>query len=102
MKTILVLRKVLATSVFVSGIVLYLLFATAHPFLHNHHIDGEHHHNCPACNFLTVASFSTVPETAIPSVFFQVDYQPLFDYQQPYQQTFCENHSVRGPPLVSA
>ncbi|MBE0425883.1 MAG: hypothetical protein IBX72_04450 [Nitrospirae bacterium] len=102
MKTILVLRKVLATSVFVSGVVLYLLFATAHPLLHNHPEDGEHHHDCSACNFLATASFAIAPDVVIvSSILYQADHQIFFDFRQTYKQRFHESNLTRGPPLVS-
>ncbi|MDI6890966.1 MAG: hypothetical protein QMC83_08540 [Thermodesulfovibrionales bacterium] len=65
MKIILDLRRILATTLFISGVVLYLLFATCHPLLHNHHDDGEHHHDCSACNFLAIGSNIVIPQAVI-------------------------------------
>ena len=73
MKGIIRAKRSLGITIFASGMVLYLLFATAHPLLHNHSIDNNHHHNCPACNFLAAASFSSVPEAVIAlPVYFQI------------------------------
>jgi hypothetical protein len=102
MKIILDLRRILATTLFISGVVLYFLFATCHPLLHNHHEDGEHHHNCPACNFLATASNVVVPEVVIvPSILYPVDFQIFFDSQQSYLQPSYKSNLIRGPPLVS-
>ncbi len=101
MKTILVSRRVLSTSVFISGLVLYLLFATAHPFLHNHPEDGEHHHNCLACNFLATASFAIAPEVVIvSSISYKADHQIFFDFRQTYKQRFHKSNLTRGPPFI--
>jgi len=102
MKGIIRVLRILNITIFVSGIVLYLLFASAHPLLHNHPTDSHHHHNCPACSFLAAASFSIVPEAVtIPPVFLQITCHPFFEYQQPCQKLFPKNHLIRGPPLVS-
>lgn len=103
MKTVYKTKRILSIVVFVSGVVLYLLFFTAHPFLHNHPIDGKHHHNCPACNFEATASFSTIPEGVIlPTFSIQTIYLFLTDYQETYQQPFHKDYFVRGPPIISA
>ena len=103
MKSIIKIGRILSIVIFVSGVALYLLFAIAHPLLHNHPIDGKHHHNCSACNFLIVASFSTMPEVIVVfAIFFQIIYRAFFNYQQPYQQVFYKGHSVRGPPIIFA
>lgn len=103
METVYRIKRILSIVVFVSGVVLYLLFSAAHPFLHNHPIDGEHHHNCPACNFVATASFSIIPEGVIfPSISFQVVCLFLTDYQEAYQESFRKSYSVRGPPIISA
>ncbi|MDY6864156.1 MAG: DUF2607 family protein [Thermodesulfobacteriota bacterium] len=96
-------HRILSILIFISSIALYILFASVHPLLHNHYLDDEHHHNCPACHFLAVASFSIVPGAVIiPSVFFQVSHQRLFGYKQLYKQVFLKGYFTRSPPIISA
>ena len=102
MKAVVRIERILSTAIFVSGVLLYLAFSIAHPLLHNHQIDGKHHHNCPVCNFLSTASFSTVPEAVIIPIIFQITPQIFFDYQQSYQQVFHRKHSIRAPPIIPA
>jgi len=103
MKTTLSLRRIFAISVFISGVVLYLLFDSCYPLLHNHHDDGEHPQNCPACNFLATASFAIAPEVVIVlSILYQADHQIFFDFRQTYKQHFHKSNLTRGPPLVSS
>ncbi len=105
MKTVAPIKRILAGSIFISGVVFYLFFSIIHPLLHNHtlciyskHQSGQHHKNCssdhhpncPACNFLAIASFSTVPQAAIIlTVLFRIIYRISFDYKQSCRQPLC-------------
>jgi len=103
MKSIIKIGQILSIIIFISGVTLYLLFAILYPLLHNHPIDGKHHPNCPACNFLIIASFANIPEVIIVSaIFLQIIYQVFFNYQQPYTQSVHKSHSSRSPPMMSA
>ena len=101
MKSIVRIGRILGIAVFISGVALYLLFVILHPLLHNHPIDGRHHHNCPVCNFLIVASFANLPEVIIVSaIFLQIIYQGFSNYQQPCTQSFHKSRSSRSPPML--
>ena len=103
MRSIVRIGRILGIAVFISGVALYLLFVILHPLLHNHPIDGKHHHNCSACNFLIVAFFANLSEVIIVSaIFLQIIYQVFFNYQQLYTQFLHKNHSPRSPPMMSA
>lgn len=100
MKIIIRMGRILGIVLFVSGVVLYLLFASFHPLLHNHHADGKHHPDCPACNFLLTAAFSDIPEIVVfPAISYHAVFVMLPYYHQPYQQLFYYSHSNRGPPV---
>lgn len=100
MKSIIRIGRILSIVIFVSGVVIYLLFATAHPLLHNHSVDGKHHPNCPSCNFIAVASFATIPNIVIVIAFIFLITCLLFrSLQQPYKKLFDKSHFVRGPPI---
>ena len=101
MKGIAKIGRILGIAVFISSIVLYLLFAATHPLFHNHPIDNKYHHNCPACNFLIIASFSNVPEVIIVfSIFLQKIYWVFINYQRFYTQSFYKNCFPRSPPML--
>jgi len=100
MKALIKTGRIAGIALFVSGAVLYFLFTSFHPLLHNHHADGKHHPDCPICNFLLTATISDIPEiVAVPAISYRVAFVMLFDYHQPYQQLFYDYHSVRGPPV---
>lgn len=101
MKDVIKTRRAAGIALFVSGVVLYFLFTSFHPLLHNHHADGRHHPNCPICNFLLTATFSDIPEiVTVPAISYRVAaFVILLDYHQPYQQLFYDCHSIRGPPI---
>ena len=102
MKNIIRIRQILSITLFVCGVVLYFLFSTAHPFLHNHPIDGKYHQNCPSCNFIAVASFAAIPDIVIViALIFLVACLFSRNLQQPYKRLFDKSRFVRGPPVVS-
>lgn len=102
MRSIIRIGQLLSIAIFVSGVALYLLFAIAHPLLHNHHIDGKHHPNCSACNFLATASLCIASGAAIiVAIFLQVIYKLPGDYQEPHQKPLCKTLSIRAPPKLS-
>ncbi|OIO34636.1 MAG: hypothetical protein AUJ70_00650 [Candidatus Omnitrophica bacterium CG1_02_40_15] len=93
------IARILGIVLFVSAVALYVLFSTAHPLLHNHHADGEHHQDCPSCNFVIVASFATVPYTLVVVAFILfIAYLLFCRFQQPYKKLFDKSCFVRGPP----
>ena len=101
MKRAVKIGRILSIALFVSGMVFYLLFSTAHPLLHNHQADGKHHQNCPSCNFLVVASFATVPYTLVVAAFILfIAYLFCRRLQEPYKRLFDKSHFVRGPPPI--
>lgn len=101
MKRTVKIERILGIALFVSGVVFYLLFSTAHPLFHNHHADGKHHQNCLSCNFLAVASFATVPYTLVVAVFILfIAYLLCRRLQEPYKRLFDKSHFVRGPPPI--
>ena len=94
--------RILGIVLFVSGVAIYLLFAVAHPLLHNHPVDGKYHPNCPACNFLLAASSAAVPDAIIIVVFiFFITCLFFRSSQRPYRRLFDKSNFVRGPPAVS-
>jgi len=93
--------QVLSIGLFVSGVVFYLLFSTAHPLLHNNHTDGKHHQDCPSCHFIAVALFATVPYTLVFDAFILfIAYLLYRTLQHPYKKLFDKSHFVRGPPSM--
>jgi len=93
--------RILSIVLFASGVVLYLLFSTAHPLLHNHRSDNEHHQDCPSCSFIAVASFAIVPYTLVVVAFILfVAYLLCRRLQEPYKKLFDKSCFVRGPPPV--
>ena len=102
MKSIRAIKRILSIAVFVSGVAFYLLFATAHPLLHNHPVDGKHHHSCPACNFTAIASSIKLEIVISPDIFFQVVRKIFLNDQESSQQIFCKKYSARAPPYIFA
>jgi hypothetical protein len=95
-------KKILGVTLFTSAIAFYLLLQSFHFLLHNHHVDGEHHHDCPVCVFLATASLVDIPDVAIsPDVFSKITYQICVAFNNTFQQNFCQNNAIRGPPALS-
>jgi hypothetical protein len=102
MKIILDLRRISAAALFICGVVLYCFLATCHPLLHNHHDDGENHHDCSACNFLAVGSNIVIPQAVIITpILYPIGYQILFNSQQSFLQPFYRSTLTRGPPFLA-
>jgi hypothetical protein len=97
-------RQILGVTLFTSAIAFYLLLQSFHPFLHNHHVDGKNHHNCPVCAFLSTASLVDIPDAYVTinqDILPKITYQICIEFNNTYRQNFSQNCLIRGPPSLS-
>jgi len=121
------MRKKSAFLFLLFGFLAYFFFASLHPFLHNHSIfpEGEkcdvchschseksehdesgksepfgNHRNCPACNFLIKAFYTTLPDIAEPlSCIYPANLQTILIYDFFYNKTSFSYFTTRAPPV---
>ena len=84
---------------FIIFVGVYLFLSVGNPLLHNHHEASEHHHNCPACEFLAVAFLFDVPEVDAISVFlWQTNCVIILENQYFSQESHRQSSPSRAPP----
>jgi len=121
------MRKKSAFLFLLFGFLAYFFFASLHPFLHSHPIfptgkkcnvyhfyhyekdeDNEHsrkepfrdHKNCPACNFLIKAFYTTLPDiVSPPSGIYPAFIQTILAYDFFHNKTSFSYFSTRAPPV---
>ena len=121
------MRKKSAFLFLLFGFLVYFFFASLHPFLHNHPIfpEGEKcntchsrhcekdkhnepdkseplgsHRNCPACNFLIKAFYTTLSDiVSPPSGIYPTFIQTILAYDFFYNETSFSYFSTRAPPV---
>lgn len=79
----------------------YLFLSVGNPLLHNHHEENEQHHDCPACEFLSVVSLFDMPDIEPILVFLcQVQHAIIPDDQRFSRDTHGQSFLSRAPPIL--
>ena len=100
MKSIRKINENLCISLFVCGVAFYLIFAAVLPLIHNHQMDGKHHHSCFSCKFKVTASSMKIEIGTDPYIFFHVVYKILPYDDESCKLLFCKKYSIRAPPNI--